>query len=245
MNKNEYKQWLEHQQYQSNTITSQLHRVSRVEECYGELDEHFNDNQLETLMSELSYSVNDKRNSRPNPTKIPFDGEPYSNIASYRNAIKLYKKYKLDNSILLDEPEDELMPNKLNNIQIEHKQSLSLERDMQATLRLSIEKLELGLVITDDGVERSVDSGFIDITAKDTDETTVVIELKTGTANQKAIAQILSYMGDVTYEEESKQVRGILVAANFDSKAIAAARMVPTLKLLKYSVQFAFTDAIE
>jgi len=52
-------------------------------------------------------------------------------------------------------------------------------------------------------------------------------------------------MGDVTYEEESKKVRGILVAANFDSKAIAAARMVPTLKRLKYSVQFAFTDAIE
>jgi hypothetical protein len=39
-----------------------------------------------------------------------------------------------------------------------------------------------------------------------------------------------------------EQVRGILVASRFDSKAKAAARMVPGLILRKYSVKFMFSD---
>ena len=41
MKKPEYQQWLDAQKYQANTISAQLHRASRVEECYGDLDEHF------------------------------------------------------------------------------------------------------------------------------------------------------------------------------------------------------------
>jgi hypothetical protein len=245
MENQDYKQWLENQKYQASTITAQLHRKGRVEEHYGNLDEHFNNDQLISLISELSYSKDDQRNQLPNPTKIPFKGDPYTNLASYRDAVKRFLKYKLDESILIDDEEvPDISLDDLNNNFTETNQSLSLERDMQATLRLSINDLEVGLVITDEGAERSVDSGFIDITAKDRDGITVVIELKTGKANQKAIAQILSYMGDIVSEEDGNQVRGILVASDFDPKAIAAARMVPTLKLKKYSVQFAFMDAV-
>ena len=54
-----------------------------------------------------------------------------------------------------------------------------MERDLQAVLRIAIEQLEPGLTIIDDGAERSVESGFIDITARDASNT-VVIELKAG-----------------------------------------------------------------
>jgi endonuclease len=121
-------------------------------------------------------------------------------------------------------------------------QRIGLERDMQAALRIEIYQLEPGLTITDDGAERSVESGFIDITGSDASGTTVVIELKAGPAGQRAVAQILSYMGDVAAEEEGKKVRGILVASAFDAKAKSAARMVPTLQLLKYSVRFLFSE---
>jgi RecB family endonuclease NucS len=113
---------------------------------------------------------------------------------------------------------------------------------MQAALRIEIGQLEPGLVIIDDGAERSVDSGFIDITARDVDGATVVIELKAGAAGQRAIAQILTYMGDVAAEDDNMKVRGILVASEFDSRAKAAARMVPNLVLRKYSVRFTFSD---
>ena len=121
-------------------------------------------------------------------------------------------------------------------------QRIGLERDMQAALRRRIDQLEEGLRITDDGAERSVESGFIDITASDAAGTVVVIELKTGVAGQRAVAQILSYMGDITAEQDGTSVRGILVAAEFDAKAKAAARVVPTLTLRRYSVHFKFSD---
>lgn len=81
--------------------------------------------------------------------------------------------------------------------------------------------------IIDDGAERSVASGFIDITAKDGTGAIVVVELKTGTARRGAVAQIPSYMGDLLDEEPDERVRGILVAGDFDKKARAAARVVP------------------
>lgn len=112
---------------------------------------------------------------------------------------------------------------------------------MQAALRLHIDQLEPGLTIIDDGAERSVDSGFIDITARDSSGTIVVIELKAGPAGQRAIGQILSYMGDIA-GEEGGNVRGILVASEFDAKAKAAARMVPDLTLTKYRIQFLFSE---
>ncbi len=123
-------------------------------------------------------------------------------------------------------------------------QRFGLERDLQATLRKKINELEDGLLIIDEGAERSVDSGFIDITAKDVDGIIVVIELKAGVAGQRAVAQILSYMGDVFAEEENRKVRGILIASDFDSKAKAAAKVIPTLTLRRYSVQFHFSDVL-
>ena len=117
---------------------------------------------------------------------------------------------------------------------------MGLERDLQIALRSKIEQLDPGLTVSDNGAERSVDSGRIDITARDSSGTTVVIELKAGVAGQRAVAQILSYMGDVS--EEDGDVRGILVASGFDAKAKTASRMVPSLILRKYDVRFEFSE---
>jgi hypothetical protein len=45
-------------------------------------------------------------------------------------------------------------------------------------------------------------------------------------------------MGDLHEEEGGKPVRGILVAHDFDRRTKAAAGVVPTLTLKKYSVEF-------
>ena len=96
--------------------------------------------------------------------------------------------------------------------------------------------------VIDDGAERSVASGFIDITTMDAQGAIVVVELKTGTARQGAVAQVLSYMGDIADEEPDHKVRGILVAGDFDKKARSAARVVPNLSLRAYRVSFEFKD---
>ena len=42
----------------------------------------------------LTYSVDDQRRCRPNPTKIPIDGDPHNNLASYKNAIGQYRAFR-------------------------------------------------------------------------------------------------------------------------------------------------------
>jgi hypothetical protein len=176
-----------------------------------------------SLIATLRYSADDARQQRPNPSKIPFKGDIRSNLASCRNAVERYRKFRDSGggpgpSLEKDE---------------EGGQPIGLERDMQAALRIEINQFEQGLTIIDGGAERSVNAGFIHITARDA----------SGRAGQRAVAQILSYMGDVAAEEEIGKVRGILVASSFDDKAKAAARMVPSLILRKYSVRFLFSAA--
>ena len=226
-----YKKWLEQQGYSDVTVKNQISFVKRVERGYGDLDERFEDDRLQNVINELKYSKEDERQNRPNPSKIRFKGNILKNLASYRNATERYCKFREETLV-----EDEA--------RTDDGQLIGLERDMQAALRRSIEQLEPGMEIIDDGVEHSVSSGFIDITALDEQGRIVVIELKTGIARQKAVAQILSYMGDLA-EEDDAEVRGILVAADFDNKARAAARVVPTLSLRSYRIIFKFTAADE
>lgn len=236
--KPEYREWLEQQRYSDVTVNAQVYRAERVEKYYGDLDGHYENDRLQRVISELKYSKEDERQNKPNPSKIPFEGNTRDNLASYRSATERYRRFREETS------GDGGGNSEVENEEITDKGRLiGLERDMQAALRSSIDQLEPGLEIIDDGAERHVSSGFIDITAKDADGKIVVIELKTGTARQRAVAQILSYMGDITEEEEDTATRGILVAADFDTKAQAAARIVPTLSLRSYRVNFEFTDA--
>jgi RecB family endonuclease NucS len=120
-----------------------------------------------------------------------------------------------------------------------HEAQVSLERDLQAALRANIEQLESGLSINDGGKERISASGRTDILAMDADKNNVVIELKVGTADREVIGQILSYMGDLQAETEDP-ARGIIIAHDFTSRAIAAARAVPNIQLRKYRHNFSF-----
>ncbi len=118
------------------------------------------------------------------------------------------------------------------------KAKFKIESDLQSALRSHIEQLEQGLKIIDGGKEQVVESGRIDITAEDKKGATVVIELKADKADRDAIGQILAYMGDLTTDKNP--VRGILVAGEFPTRTIAAARVVPNLQLKKYSFNFTF-----
>jgi RecB family endonuclease NucS len=114
-----------------------------------------------------------------------------------------------------------------------------LERDMQDALRRHIEQLDPTLRIVDDGRERRVDSGFIDILAEDDQGVLVVIELKAAEAPEAAIAQVLSYVGALQ-KEETRAVRAILVAREFSTRLRLAAQAAG-IQLVKYGYEFRFT----
>src|SRR5947209_7056242 len=218
--RSDYKPWLERQKYDACTIMGQLHRTGRVEKHYGDLDDHYARDKLESVIATLRYSTDDQRRGRPNPSKIPFEGDIRNNLASYKNAIERYRRFRDEGVDSQPDtpagPPTDTVVSKSTLVEEELGQRIGLERDMQAALRKSIDQLEDGFTIVDDGAERSVDSGFIDITARDASGSIVVIELKAGAAGQRAVAQILSYMGDVAAEEASMRVRGILIATTFD-----------------------------
>ena len=195
MKEADYRQWLENQSYREGTISTQMSDARRVEEFHGDLDEHYAQDQTATLREVLIYSKADQRSGQPNPSKIPFKGDIYNNLASYRTAVERYRKFRDeigDGEVETPRSEE---PGTAASVKDVPGQRIGLERDLQIALRSNIEQLEPGLTVIDDGVERSVDSGFIDITARDSSGATIVIELKAGVAGQRAVAQILSYMG--------------------------------------------------
>ena len=211
MDRSSFRTWLDQRGGLSKSaIDSYIADARRVERHYGDLDQLYEEDRLAEALKAEIPDVADK------------------NRASYRSAVRRYREYRdtVEDPVVDDDGARERL--------------FGLERDLQAALRDCIEQLESGLEITDGGTERSVASGFIDITAKAPDGTVVVIELKAGTARREAIGQVLSYMGDVA-DEEPGRVRGILVAGDFDDKARAAARVVPTLSLRRYRVTFEFS----
>jgi hypothetical protein len=241
----DYPRWLAEQKYSEGTQNSQIYRVKRVEECYGNLDEHFAAGTMQGIIDSLEYSTDDERANKPNPSKLTFEGNIRNNLQSYKNAVVRYLKF-LDNGEFSREISEGQSVEAMELASISEdaiQQRFSLERDMQAALRRNIERLDPSLTIIDDGAERAVSSGLIDITCED-GNALVVVELKAGKADSRAIGQILGYMGDLHEEEGGKSVRGILVAHDFDRRTKAAARVVPALTLKKYSIEFRFMDEI-
>ena len=93
-----YKKWLEERRYQKGTVNAQIYRAKKVEECYGDLDGHYENDRLQSVISELKFSKEDERQNKPNPSKIRFRGNIRNNLASYRNATERYRKFRDEES---------------------------------------------------------------------------------------------------------------------------------------------------
>jgi len=234
-----FQEWLMQQDYAENTVASQLARIERIRRAYPDLDEQFERDAFAGLQREFIYTRRDEKEHRDNPTRLVIDGNIYKNLATYRATLGRYMRYK-EGCHVGTSPEQ----NSDTGTEPDQREPWpGFERHMQRALRQNIEQLEPFMTVDDDGVERRVESGFIDITARDANGRLVIVELKTGVAGQRAVAQILSYMGDVAAEEDTSDVRGMLVAFDFDHKARAAAKMVPAMELVKYEFRFAFEKA--
>jgi DNA-binding NarL/FixJ family response regulator len=114
-----------------------------------------------------------------------------------------------------------------------------LERDMQDAPRRNIGQLDPTLRIVDDGKERRVEAGLIDILAEDQEGARVVIELKSGEAPETAITQLLAYIGSLQVEDASRPVRGMLIARSFSTRVRLAARAAE-VQLVEYGFSFSF-----
>ncbi|MBY6047306.1 endonuclease NucS domain-containing protein [Vannielia litorea] len=232
---NGFKEWLVATGDAPNTVNTRVATVRRLESAYGDLAKAFQNDICEHILTELTYSASDARRGEPNPSRLEMDGDIYKGLASCRTHLKKYIAY------LAREEEDPRGDEVSEEVLEAAEARFGLEADLQTALRANISQLEKGMTIADGGSEQRVSSGFIDILAKDADGHHVVIELKAVTARKDAIAQCLAYMGDLA-ETLGQSPRGILIAPDFDAKAVSAARVVPSLTLKRYSFTFSFTD---
>lgn len=239
----DYQTWLREQRYNENTISNQLSRVKKVEEAYGQLDESIRNGTIDEIIKALNYTTEDERRGRPNPSRINIQGNIRNGLQSYKNAVAGYQRFVASSDLTALSDIDQVAE-AVAELSAETEvvsRGFSLERDMQRAIRDDIRSVGSELRIIDDGMERVVSSGRIDITCEDvSDNSLVVIELKAGKADSRAIAQILGYMGDVYEDEEPRRVKGILIAHDFDRRARSAAKMVPGLQLLTYAIRFDF-----
>lgn len=85
-----FKAWLSAQGQAQSSVSTRVSDARRVEAHYGDLDEAFGRDRLEAIMATLAYGAADRAAGRPNPSRLPIDGDLYDSLASYRAALKAY-----------------------------------------------------------------------------------------------------------------------------------------------------------
>lgn len=131
-------------------------------------------------------------------------------------------------------------------IEEEH-MSFAMESHLRDFLAKNLEVVERGLRLYRDetgrdGVEYPTDVGPIDILAVDANSNYVVFELKLSRGPDKALGQLMRYMGWVRLRlARDTLVRGVIVAQSMDEGLRYAATENRNIKLLEYEVSFKVT----
>jgi hypothetical protein len=122
-------------------------------------------------------------------------------------------------------------------------QQFAAEADLRDFLAKNPGCIEAGLRLYKTGertgVEFPVDGGHIDILAVDRGQQFVVIELKVGRGRNRAIGQLLYYMGWVDRHLGNAPCRGMIIAKDIPDDLILAVQRVPGAGLYRYSLSVA------
>lgn len=118
----------------------------------------------------------------------------------------------------------------------------ALEAHLRDFLARNLSQIESGLTLFDadgrTGIEYAVDGGRIDILAIDREGHPVVIELKLAQGRNKALGQLLYYMGWVDQNLGRGTCRGIVIASDISSELAVAVSRVPGVTLYRYKMNF-------
>lgn len=118
----------------------------------------------------------------------------------------------------------------------------ALEAHLRDFLARNLDRIELGLRLYTaadrDGVEFVIDGGRIDLLAVDRTGKYVVIELKLSRGRNKALGQLLYYMGWVDQHLGQGPCRGYIIASDISDELAVAVSRVPSVNLAKYRMSF-------
>ncbi|MBN2208029.1 MAG: DUF91 domain-containing protein [Candidatus Coatesbacteria bacterium] len=119
-------------------------------------------------------------------------------------------------------------------------QGFAAEADLRDFLANNLERVEAGLQLHRDGekpgVEFPVEDGRIDILASDKTGRFVVFELKLARGRNRALGQLLYYMGWVDKHLGKGPCRGIIVAKEISDDLVLATQRVQGVSLYRYKL---------
>lgn len=118
----------------------------------------------------------------------------------------------------------------------------ALEAHLRDFLARNLEKIEPGLRLFEldgrTGIEYPLDGGRIDILAIDRGGHPVVVELKVAQGRNKALGQLLYYMGWVDQNLGRGSCRGVVIASEISTELAVAVSRVPGVTLYRYKMNF-------
>lgn len=119
-------------------------------------------------------------------------------------------------------------------------QQFAAESDLRDFLAQNLGCIEQGLHLYQagdkSGMEFPVEGGYIDILAVDSNQRFIVIELKVGRGRNKAIGQLLYYMGWVDKNLGNTACRGVIIAKEISEDLVLAVQRVPGVSLYRYNL---------
>lgn len=161
------------------------------------------------------------------PNGATKDGE--SQTKRYLRILDRYREFLEGNEEGNDDSEDRV------------DQAFAAESDLRDFLAQNLDCIEKGLRLYRNeertGVEFSIDNGRIDILAVDKSDTFVVIELKLSRGRNKALGQLLYYMGWVDANLGKGPCRGIAIAREISDDLILATQRASCVSLYRYHLQ--------
>ncbi len=173
---------------------------------------------------------------------------PLGNTAEGQSKIRLYRKiYRRYQDYLVQPSEG----SPVEELEDALSSTFALESHLQHFLVRNLEPVEKGLKpyrSEKESLEYRIDDGKgrIDILAVDSNGNYVVIELKLGTGRNKAIGQLLYYMGWIDANlspKEGKNCRGILIASEISDDLKLAVRRTLGISIYRYSLSFSLEKA--
>jgi len=117
-------------------------------------------------------------------------------------------------------------------------QAFAAETDLRNFLAKNLNCIEADLqlyqTIDHSGIEFPVDDGRIDILAIDRNDRFVVVELKVSKGRNKALGQLLYYMGWVDKKLGRGPCRGLIIAKEISDALVLAVQRAPGVSLARY-----------
>ncbi|WP_100074507.1 hypothetical protein [Chryseobacterium camelliae] len=100
MKREEFKNWLindykEGQGMNAGSAENRISNAQKVENALGDLDQHFENDKLESLMIQLKYA---KGETKPLPEGIDIKGNYVDGMATLRQSVRRYLEFKRSES---------------------------------------------------------------------------------------------------------------------------------------------------